>query len=233
VIASPEAADVVIPDTRLDRALSEVCARYVDRHDFLADLARNGLDEEVLRLALHRELIFDTVMQRVAARRPVIGKLEERLFFELHRERFTMPERRTARHILITVNEQFAANRGDAARARIEVLADDLARRANRFPSQARRHSECPTAMEGGRLGTVSRGHLYETLDEALFALPEGGVSKPVESELGFHLLWCEKIHPARALSFAKARQRIRRLLETRAGRSCQKAWITELQRGH
>jgi hypothetical protein len=94
--------------------------------------------------------------------------------------------------------------------------------------------SECPSAMGGGCLGTVPRGHLYEALDEALFALPEGGVgvSKPVESGLGFHLTLVRKDSPGTAAVLRKARQRIRRLLETRAGRSCQKAWSAELQRG-
>lgn len=230
VLGSPEAAKVAIPPSRLEAALSELCGRYPDRDAFLADLAGNGLDEETLAQALQRELIFDAVMQGVAARRPSVTEIDERLFFELHRDRFTQPERRTARHILVTVNDDYMENRREVARDRIERLADKLAGRANRFASLARKHSECPTAMEDGRLGTLSRETLYSELDAVLFSLPEGAVSEPVESEMGFHLLWCEKIHRARALPFSKARARIKQLLEERSDRNCQKAWIAELQ---
>ncbi len=230
VLASPEAADVVIPEQRLDAAVAELTARYADRSDFLADLQRNGLDESALRNALRRELLFDACLQRVAAKRPRISDLDERLFYDLHRDRFSEPERRSLRQILITVNEDFAENRRDVALARITELADKLADRPSRFPSLVRKYSECPSAMEDGRIGTVARGQLYPELDAVLFALPEGAVGGPVESELGFHLLWCEKIHPERTRPFSKVRARIRQLLEERAARNCQKAWINDLR---
>ena len=231
VLSSPQAADVIVPPARLDEAMAELSGRYQDRAEFLADLQRNGLDEQLMRHALQRELIFDACLQRAAAQRPQISELDERLFFDLHRERFTEPERRTLRQILITVNHEFEDNRRDVVLDRIGDLAVKLAGRPNRFPSLARRHSECPSALEDGRLGTVVRGQLYPELDAVLFALQEGEVSGPVESELGFHLLWCERVRPQRSQPFSKLRPRIRRLLEERAGRNCQKAWIAELRR--
>jgi len=231
VLATPEAARVQLPTGRIDAAVAQLRGRYPDEAAFLADLAGNGLDLGVLTAALGRELRFDAVMQQVAAKRPSVTGMDERLFFELHRDRFTQPEQRTVRHILITVNDAFEENRREVARGRIERLAERLDGRANRFPSLARAHSECPTAMEDGRLGTVARGKLYPELDSALFALPEGGISPPVESEMGFHLLWCEKVHRGRTLPFSKARGRIRALLEERAGRNCQKAFISALRK--
>jgi peptidyl-prolyl cis-trans isomerase C len=230
VLASAEAADVIIPPTRLDAAITELTARYRDRAEFLADLHRNGLDEPVLRNALHRELVFDVCLQRMGAKRPPISDLDERLFFDLHRARFTEPERRTVWQILITVNDEFEENRREAALARIGELAEKLAESPNRFPSLARNHSECPSAMDGGRLGTLGRGQLYPELDAMLFALHEGEVGGPVETELGFHLLWCERIHPGHTQPFSKVRGSIRQLLEKRAARQCQKAWIAELR---
>jgi peptidyl-prolyl cis-trans isomerase C len=85
--------------------------------------------------------------------------------------------------------------------------------------------------MEDGRLGTLSRETLSSELDAVFFSLPEGAVSEPVESKIGFHLLWCEKIHRARALPFSKPRPRVKQLLEERSARNCQKAWIGERQR--
>jgi peptidyl-prolyl cis-trans isomerase C len=230
VLGTPEAAKVQLPPARIDEAIAELRGRYPDEAAFGADLAVNGLDEVVLARALERELVFDAVMQQVAARRASLTEIDERLFYELHKAEFTTPERRTARHILITVNDAFEENRRQVARERIERLAERLGGRPNHFPSLARQHSECPTAMENGRLGTLPRGKLYPELDAALFALPEGAVSAPVESEIGFHLLWCEKIHRGCTLPFSRVRARIRQVLEERARRSCQKAFIAALK---
>ena len=231
VLNAPEARGLVISEGQLDASLGEIAGRYPDPADMHEDLARNGLDEPSLRAALRRELAFDAVMAKVATRAPALGELDLQLFYELHRDRFTRPERRTVRQILITVNEAFPENSTAEALARIQRLADRLGGRAQRFGALARRHSECPSAMEDGRLGTVTRGQLYPELDAALFALAEGEVSAVVGSELGFHLVWCEKIHPELRPPFGKVRAQVETLVSERQRRNCQKAWIAELRR--
>ncbi len=231
VIASPEAEGLIIADSQLDASLAEVAARYPSQEAFLADLESNGLDEAGLRKALRRELLFDSVMQRVAANSAEVNELDVHLFYEMHHERFHNPESRVASHLLITINPDYPENTREAAQARMREVVKKLAGRSNRFAEFARRYSECPSAMEGGKLGEVVRGQLYEELDTTLFRMQEGGVSDIVESELGFHLLYCEKIKPARKVPLAKAAPRIREVLQERHRRNCQKAWLASLQK--
>ena len=231
VLDTPEARDVVIDGRRLDAAVAEVVSRYRDAQEFRADLAANGLDESALRGALRRELVFDAVLQRIGARRPTISELDTRLYYELNRERFRVPEQRTARQILVTINPDYPDNTRAAAQARIEKIRGTLAHRPGRFAEQARRYSECPSALDGGKLGEISRGQLYPELDATLFGLEEGEISDVVESEIGFHLLLCEKIHPLRQVPYTRAAPDIHNLLEERHRRNCQKSWLTELLR--
>ena len=234
VLGSQEARDLIIPASRVDEAVAQLRARYADAAEFAADLDRNALDTKTLRLALQRELTFDGAMSRVAARAEAVTKVDERGFYESHPERFSVPERRTARHLLITVNDDFAENRRDVALARIEQLSGRLAGTADggeaRFAALASEHSECPTATEGGRLGEVVPGQLYPALDAALFALGAGEISGPVESEMGFHLLLCEQIAPPRSIAFTQAQPQIRQLLEKWAARRAQQAWLEALR---
>jgi peptidyl-prolyl cis-trans isomerase C len=231
VIAAPEAEGLVISESQLDQSVGEVASRYESREDFERDLQANGLDEPGLRKALYRELVFDSVMQRVAANSADVNELDVHLFYEMHHDRFQTPETRMARHILITINADYAENTREAARERIEQVSGKLAGRGNRFDEFARRYSECPSAMEGGRLGEVTCGQLYERLDRALFNMQAGEVSGIIESELGFHLLYCEKIKPAKKVPLAKAAPRIREVLQERHRRNCQKSWLASLQK--
>lgn len=230
VLASPEAKGVIISEQQLDQSVAEVASRYASEEEFSKDLSTNGLDEGSLRHALYRELMFDSVMQKVAAKRADVSDLDARLFYEMHHDRFEAPEQRVARHILITINPDYPENTHAAAFARMELVVEKLAGRTNRFGEFARRYSECPTAMEGGKLGDVTPGQLYAELDAVLFAMPQNQISPIVESEMGFHLLYCEKIKPGKRVAFSKAAPRIQGILQDRQRRNCQKAWLAGLQ---
>jgi peptidyl-prolyl cis-trans isomerase C len=231
VLNSAEAEGLIILEQHLDESVNEVASRYENPADYNRDLVANGLDEAGLRRALYRELLFDRVMQKVANKSADVSDLDARLFYEMHHERFETPELRVTRHILITVNPDYPENEYTAARARMEQLVVKLAGRANRFAGFAKRYSECPTAMEGGKLGDVRRGQLYTELDAALFGMKEKRISPIVETEIGLHILLCEKIKPAKRVPFAKAAPRIHEILQERQRRNCQKAWLAGLQK--
>ena len=127
------------------------------------------------------------------------------LFYRLNPERFTRPERRTVRHILITFDTP--EERLQVAR-QLEELTLRLRAGAD-FADLALRHSQCPTALEGGLVGSVPRGQLFPQLDDALFDMRAGEISAVVETEVGLHLLRCDAILPPDAIPFANVRDRI------------------------
>ena len=112
-------------------------------------------------------------------------------------------------HVLITVQPEYEENAPAAARARIEQISEKLALDPAQFPALAKAHSECPTALAEGVLGWLERGKLYATVEEAGFALPKGGISGPVESPLGWHVVQCRDIRPAATVSFDHVRTRL------------------------
>lgn len=232
VLSSQEARDIVISDHEVNHAVKEIASRYEDETVFKQDLERNKLNTDILWRALQRELIFNAVMEKVASQSAVASDLDVRVFYEFHRDRFSTPESRVANHILITINPEYQENTPDAAQARMDKIAEKLKKNPNRFSSLARKYSECPTAMEGGVLGTIQRGVLYPELDDVLFSMKQGEVSGVVESEMGLHILYCKKIHKAKVLPLSKVYDRIRDSLNERKRRSCQKAWIKTLQEG-
>ncbi|MBU0656358.1 MAG: nitrogen fixation protein NifM [Gammaproteobacteria bacterium] len=230
-LESPEASQVAVPPTQVDAAVQEIANRYPDDHDFTSDLSQNGLTPDTLRQALQRELMFSSVLGKVASRSIDINDIDVQLYYEMNRDRFMQPETRGARHILITINDEYPENSRDNALQRIRKIATQTGNNnPKQFGKLARQYSECPTAMEGGKLGIVPRGQLFPQLDAALFQMGAGQVSQPLESAIGFHLLLCEHIYPARQVALTQARPQIRALLQERAQRNCQKAWLKQLE---
>lgn len=229
VLNSKEAINVMVSEQELAMAFAEVQGRFEDEDAFAAALAANQLCEERLRAALSRQCKVNAILERVASRAPKVNDVEVGIFYHLHPEKFHVPEQRIARHILISINPDYPENTRENALRRIEEIAETLQRKPHKFANLALKNSECPTALNGGELGTLVKGKLYPELDAALFMLKENQISSAVETEIGFHLIQCLKIIHAETLSLIKATPKIKQLMQDRSRRNCQRTWLASL----
>ncbi|MGZ5008801.1 MAG: peptidylprolyl isomerase, partial [Methylobacter sp.] len=165
VLNTPEAAAVIITDQELQQAYREVRDRYQDEAAFLGDLEKNKLNEASLRAALFRQCKVNTVLELIASRAPDVSDVEIGIYYHLHPDQFNRAERREVSHIYISINPDYPENTPEAALARAQELVEKLHKKPHKFADLALKHSECPTALQGGVLGTVPRGTLYPELD--------------------------------------------------------------------
>lgn len=229
VLNSPEATGVIISDTEVQHAYAEIRGRYEDESYFLADIHKNALDEHSLRAALSRQCKVNAILDRVGSRAAEISDVDIELYYHLHHDKFAVPERRTVSHIFISINPDYPENTPEAALKKATELCEKLHKKPFKFADFAMRHSECPTALQGGDLGIVPRGTLYPELDAVLFTLKKREISTVVESEIGLHILLCKQIHPAETLSLAKATPKIRELMQERARQNSMREWLAGL----
>ena len=225
ILSSGAAASVVVPGETLATRLAEIRQRYPSKKDFLEDMARNGLDESRLADAVERDLRIECVLDKVASRVAPVSAVDAEIYYRLHPEAFDRPEARRLQHILITFND---AKQKHKVAAQLESLRQTLPS-ADAFAAAALRHSQCPTAMEGGRLGVVKLGQLYAELEPAAFALAEGEISDVLESPIGLHIVRCDEILPSGLLSFAEVRERIIERLTEKRRRDAQRTWLKGL----
>jgi nitrogen fixation protein NifM len=219
----------MVPPSTLEAAMQEIRGRYPAEEEFNSDLEKNGLDEAGFATALEREMKVEAILEKVGTQAVNVSDMDVELYYQYHPEQFRRPETRLVRHILITINETIPENTRSAAQERIATLATRLVKEPQRFEEQALKHSECPTALDGGKLGDLPRGKLFPVLDEALFELKAGEVSGVLESELGFHILRCDAITDAGVLGYDQAKPHIRNLMEQKRKRASQQAWMKQL----
>lgn len=91
-----------------------------------------------------------------------------------------------ARHILLR-----AADRSQLPQVaqRLDALRQQIERGEKKFDEVAREISEDGSAAAGGDLGWVSPGNLVPEFEQAMDRLPLGGISPPVASRFGVHLI--------------------------------------------
>ncbi|HOU66018.1 MAG TPA: peptidylprolyl isomerase, partial [Thermomonas sp.] len=91
-----------------------------------------------------------------------------------------------ARHILLRVGDPA---QGQQVARRLEGLRAQIERGERKFEDVARDVSEDGSATAGGDLGWVSPGGFVPEFEEAMTRLPLGGISPPVASRFGVHLI--------------------------------------------
>jgi peptidyl-prolyl cis-trans isomerase SurA len=91
-----------------------------------------------------------------------------------------------ARHILLRPSAQLSA---ELARQRLAEMRAQIERGSATFEALARQYSEDGSAAQGGDLGWVNPGAFVPEFEEAMNKLPVGGLSQPVTSRFGVHLI--------------------------------------------
>ncbi len=91
-----------------------------------------------------------------------------------------------ARHILLRPSPQLSA---ELAQQRLADMRAQIERGSNNFEALARQYSEDGSAAQGGDLGWVNPGAFVPEFEEALNRLPVGGLSQPVTTRFGVHLI--------------------------------------------
>jgi peptidyl-prolyl cis-trans isomerase C len=172
------------------------------------------LYREALALGLDRD---DTIVKRRLAqkmeflaedvsglREPTADKL--RAWYVKNGERFALPGRRSFRHLYFSVDQRGERAREGAARARerlagVPADAPGAAVLADPFMFQDYYADRTPEQVAGV---------FGSTFAEALFRLEPGSWQGPLESGLGWHLVWVTSSVPGRAPAFEEIEAPVR-----------------------
>ncbi|GHF83952.1 peptidylprolyl isomerase [Thalassotalea marina] len=82
----------------------------------------------------------------------------------------------SARHILVDNKQQC-----NELKSAIESGGD--------FAALAKKHSNCPSSIQGGALGSFSRGQMIKEFDDVVFSAELNKVVGPVRTQFGYHLV--------------------------------------------
>lgn len=102
--------------------------------------------------------------------------------------------------------EQLLASTEDAIRKAAEMVGAGQSFAAVAGTMQAQ-------GVERTELGPLAQGDLPEGLDAAAWKLPEGGVSEPLQSPFGWHLLRITHVEPEKTQPFDSVKEQLRREL--------------------
>ena len=130
------------------------------------------------------------------------------------------------RHILLRPSAQLSV---DLAKQRLADMRAQIERGSASFDDLAKRFSEDGSAAQGGDLGWVNPGAFVPEFEEAMNRLPVGGLSPPVETRFGVHLIEVVERRET-TLDSKQVREQARNALRAQKYEEAYREWVKELR---
>ncbi len=151
--------------------------------EFEKSLAASGLTLDRLRDQLRHSQTLQRVVGREVQAKVDLSDDALRLLYEREKDTWKIPEKAHLAEILISNGD----DAGTAARKAKQ--ASDLLKGGAKFEAVVKDFSDGATRSKGGDLGFVAKGELAADIDRAVFSLPVGAVSDPIQTRFGWHLV--------------------------------------------
>jgi len=196
---------MTIPQEAPDFYSGKQGARFILEEMINAELLyqqaiREGLQKEtsfVERVEDFKKLtLANMVLEKALSEIKPVTEKEARAFYDENRSLFSSAEVRVS-HILVRAREE------------AEMIQKSLAGGMG-FESAARKWSiDADSALKGGDIGYVRRHEILPELEQTVFAMKKGEISKVIRTGSGYHIIRVTNIRKGNTLPFAKVKAQV------------------------
>ncbi len=209
-----EKEDISVTDEEIAAEIAVYEEEYGGAEQLEAALAENGMTIEDLKEEVQTYVKIEKLIG------PNIEITDEQIeaYFEENKDSLGQSAKVEASHILTETKEE-----AEEIKAQLADGAD--------FAEVAKEQStDTVSAENGGQLGTFGAGEMAPEFEEAAFAMEVGGISEPVETEFGFHIIKVTEKTEATAPTLENSKEQIEGLLFDEQLNSEYTTWLAEKQ---
>ena len=185
--------------------------------------ATENLQEQIILEtdAAERKMSVEALLKAIAAEAPRVTVAEARQVYKANPDRFILPERVRARHIVIHREQRSASE----AVATLLNLRSKLLAGAITWDEAVASTSSCPNNSD---LGFFQRGMMFESFEAAAFAAEEDAITDVVETPMGWHLIHVIAHAPEEQALFDEVREQLMADLQTERDREAIERYVDE-----
>jgi peptidyl-prolyl cis-trans isomerase SurA len=157
-------------------------------HDYIRQ--QSGMTYEDFLSEYKKQTLTREVIGQEVGRHIAITDKEIQAFYNAHKADFVREEKVYLSEILISTDGKDAAGMAAAEKKATQLSSD--ASKGQRFADLARDNSDASTAKDGGALGGYKKGDLNKAIEDAVWDLPRGAVTKPIKIQTGYEIFKVE-----------------------------------------
>lgn len=174
-----------------DAAVAEIMRKYNLTDESLTEsLKTEGFDMEEYKNQLAEQILLTKVVRYEIKTSIVIGDKQIREYYEVNKEQYRKGEKVRIRLIFFAGDVKDNLQKTDIEARAEEVM--QMIEAGKDFAKIASEFSEDASKEAGGDLGYVSRGSVLKEIEDVVFDMKSGEVSKPFWSSVGLHIVKLE-----------------------------------------
>jgi peptidyl-prolyl cis-trans isomerase SurA len=229
--AQAVALQIEVTDEQVNAAIEDIKKRN-NADDKMLDqmLLEQGLARPAFREQIRGQLESYNVLSAKVRSKVKLSDEDVKNYYQKHPGEFLGEEELHVRHILLPLAENATPAETSRAQLQGEKTRERVAA-GESFAEVAKAVSKGPGAAEGGDLGWLRRGTMQRSLEEVVFALKDGEITRLVRAGPGLHLFKVEERRTAGGRSFEQARDEIRDRLSMEQTQAYREQYLGELKR--
>jgi peptidyl-prolyl cis-trans isomerase SurA len=225
------ALQLEVTDEQIAAAIDDIKKRNkADDKQLDQMLAEQNLTRAAFREQIRGQLESYNVLSAKVRSKVKLSDDDVKNYYQQHPGEFAGEEELRVRHILVPLPENAPAGEVSRAQAQGEKALQRVAG-GEPFGEVAKAISKGPGAAEGGDLGWLRRGTMQRSLEEVVFALKDGQVSRLVRAGPGLHLFKVEERRLGGGRGFDQVKEEIRDRLSMEQTQAYREQYLGELKR--
>lgn len=209
-----EKEDITVSDEEIEAEIAVYEEQYGGAEELDSALAASGMTVESLKEEVQTYVKIEKLIG------PGIEITDEQIqtYFDENKDSLGQSEQVEASHILTATKEE-----AEEVQAKLAEGGD--------FAELAKEYStDTASAENGGELGAFGAGEMAPAFEEAAFAMKVDDISKPVETEFGFHIIKVTGKTEAAEATLENSKEEIKELLFEEQLNSEYTTWLSEKQ---
>ncbi len=216
ILREAQRLQITVTEAEVEQQYVRTQANVGSPAEFEKKLKQGNTDPQTLKRDIRDFIMVQKVDFALQQQIPV-SEREIADFFEANKAQLVQ-DRLRARHILVE-NEMQA----EEAFHLLKTGGKDFAEVAKLYSLDK------GTKDKGGELGWFSRGQLVPEFEKAVFSLKPGEISRPVQTQFGYHIIQLEEIQPAKRQTLADHQEHITNILRSQKWQARKQDWLNQL----
>jgi peptidyl-prolyl cis-trans isomerase SurA len=222
--------NIEVSEKEIDAAFERIKeARSLTDENLRAGLAQQGLTLEEYRQNIKQQLLRNILVNREIKSKIVITEDEIKRYYDAHSERYAGETKYHIWNIFIRMPEFADESTKRLALEKMEAVAAKL-KQGHPFESLAAQKPDSPMTPEGADLGLFRLDELSPQLQKAIKDLQAGEFSSILNTDMGYQIIYVQKIIKADAKSMADVKSEIQQTLYDEAVDNRFQTWLQNLR---
>ncbi len=215
--------NIAINKTEVDAALDDIKVKnaFPDDETFKRALASENMTLEQYKKELTEQLMIMRLVTKEVRSNVVISEEEIKRHYKEKKKDYSIPEEARLRIIFF---------KGDDGIRKAEDVLGKIKGGAD-FGDMAKKHSEDPTAKDGGDIGFVKKGHMLPAIENTAFSLKKGEVSGVIKADAGYYIIKIEDRKEPTYIPIEKVREEIEKSLYEQKANALYDEWLRDLRK--